>query len=312
MRIHRALAFVAAAAFATNMWAIGEARYTGKVVTADNKPVEGVTITVSPSDGKKNFKQTFKTDKNGKFAIFLIDGTLNYRFVFEKSGFATEERTMKLKLVPEKNEDTITLLDEAAAAAAAPAGATQVQAKADPAVTAFNEGAELANNGKDAEAIAKFEEAVRIKPDMTAGYMALTKLYRRTGNWAKVIDRGNKVLEISADEPEIIAALAEAYEKTGDKAKAAEFKSKAPKDARALFNDAAKLINAGKAGEAEPLLKEAIAADPEFGQAYYELGMLYAGMSKNADAKKNLSKYLELEPNGKDAATAKEMLNYIK
>ena len=50
----------------------------------------------------------------------------------------------------------------------------------------------------------------------------------------------------------------------------------------------------------------------KFAQAYYELGMLYVRTQKNADARTNLQKYLELEPTGKDAATAKEMLNYVK
>ena len=40
--------------------------------------------------------------------------------------------------------------------------------------------------------------------------------------------------------------------------------------------------------------------------------MIYVRAGKNADAKTNLQKYLELEPNGKDAATAKEMLKYVK
>jgi Tfp pilus assembly protein PilF len=79
-----------------------------------------------------------------------------------------------------------------------------------------------------------------------------------------------------------------------------------------MFNEAARLINTGKDGEAEPLLKGAIAANDKFAQAYYELGMLYVRTQKNADAKTNLQKYLELEPTGKDAATAKEMLNYVK
>ena len=35
-------------------------------------------------------------------------------------------------------------------------------------------------------------------------------------------------------------------------------------------------------------------------------------IGKNADAKTNLQKYLELDPNGKDASTAKEMLKYVK
>ena len=33
---------------------------------------------------------------------------------------------------------------------------------------------------------------------------------------------------------------------------------------------------------------------------------------KNADAKTYLEKYLAIDPNGKDAATAKEMLKYVK
>ena len=77
------------------------------------------------------------------------------------------------------------------------------------------------------------------------------------------------------------------------------------------FNDAAKLVNAGKDAEAEPLLKQSISADPKFGQAYYELGMLQVRGGKNADAKANLQKYVELDPNGKDVSTAKEMLKYI-
>ena len=94
--------------------------------------------------------------------------------------------------------------------------------------------------------------------------------------------------------------------------KAAEAKKKMPANAGALFNDAAKLINSGKDADAEALLKQAIVADEKFAPAYYELGMIYVRAGKNADARTNLQKYLELEPDGKDAATAKEMLNYVK
>jgi Tfp pilus assembly protein PilF len=40
--------------------------------------------------------------------------------------------------------------------------------------------------------------------------------------------------------------------------------------------------------------------------------MVYVRTGKTADAKANLEKYIELDPNGKDAATAKEMLKYVK
>jgi Tfp pilus assembly protein PilF len=78
-----------------------------------------------------------------------------------------------------------------------------------------------------------------------------------------------------------------------------------------LFNEAARLINAGKDAEAEPLLKQAITIDDKMAMAYYELGMVYVRGGKSADAKTNLTKYLELDPKGRDADTAKEMLKYL-
>src|SRR5207248_1539625 len=87
---------------------------------------------------------------------------------------------------------------------------------------------------------------------------------------------------------------------------------KVPEAIAKIEEAVAKLINASTDSEAEPLLKSSIAADDKFANAYYELGMIYVRAGKNADARTNLQKYLELDPNGKDAATAKEMLNYVK
>jgi tetratricopeptide (TPR) repeat protein len=185
-------------------------------------------------------------------------------------------------------------------------------AEADPAVLAFNEGAALANEGKVDEAIAKFEGALATKPDLTAANMALAKLYARQKLWDKAIATATKALEVDDEDTSMWSVLYMAYTAKGDKVKAAESKAKMPANPTSLFNDAAKAINSGKDADAEPLLKQAIAADAAFAQAYYELGMLYVRAQKNADAKSNLQKYLELEPSGKDAATAKEMLQYVK
>lgn len=309
MRKLRALALVAVAAVATNAWAIGEARLNGKVVDADGKPIQGVTVTVTALEGK-NVKQSSTTNKNGDYAIFLVEGRFPFKLTVAKEGLATYEETIKLKLAPERNVKNITL--QSAAAVAAASADVAAPTGNDKAAIAYNEGAELANAGKTAEAIAKFEEAVSLNAELTAGYIALTKLYARENNWAKVVDRGNKALEVVSDDADILALVAQGHEKLGDKQKAAEYRSKAPKDANALFNEAARLINANKQAEAEPLLKQAIEANGEFAQAYFQLGMVQAALSKNAEAKANLSRYLELEPNGKDAATAKEMMSYIK
>ncbi|HVT46075.1 MAG TPA: carboxypeptidase regulatory-like domain-containing protein [Thermoanaerobaculia bacterium] len=307
MRKSIALTIILVAFAATNAFAVGEARLTGKVVDTDNKPIADATITVTAT-AAKTFKETFKTNKNGDIRVFLLDGTIPYRFVVAKDGFQPYEEVIKLRLVPEKNERTFILAPAGTSAAIAAAEPAQV----DPAITAYNDGVGLLNEGKGADAIAKLQEAVALKSDFGQGYKTLAIAYARGSQWAKAIEAGNKAIEIDGDDPDVAAVLSLAYEKTGDKAKAAEFRKKAPQSAPAVFNDAAKLINAGKDGEAEPLLKQAIGIDPAFAIAYYELGMLYARSGKNGDAKTNLEKYIELEPKGRDVATAKEMLNYVK
>jgi tetratricopeptide (TPR) repeat protein len=310
MRKSFALSLLLLASIATRAFAVGEARLVGTVFDGSTKkPISNATISVVSADSGKNYKNDFKVKADGSYAIFLLDGTIRYTFTYKAEGYQPYQQTLKLKL-GEPNKQDIDLAP--VAAAVVESGNADAKPIVDPAIAAYNEGAALANEGKVAEAIAKIEEAVTTKPDLVSGYQALARLYVREKNWTKAIDRANKALEIDNPDLDMDAVLFDAYTATGDKVKAAEYRKKLPANSRALFNDAAKLINSGKDAEAEPLLKQAIAADEKFSNAYYELGMLYVRSGKNADAKANLQKYLELDPNGKDAATAKEMLKYVK
>jgi tetratricopeptide (TPR) repeat protein len=307
MRKTVAMSLLAIAAVAGSAYAVGEGRMTGKITdSVTKKPIPNATILVV-STGARNFRQEFKADKDGSYRFLLIDATLPYKITWSAPGYQSYEEGMKLKLGDVTTKD-IVLTPATAAAASAPAA----EAKPDPAVAAYNEGAALFNAGKFPEAVAKFTEAVTAKPDLVAGWQALARAAIQTKEYPKAIEAATKALAVDPDETDMYAVLYTAYTATGDKVKAAEAKKKLPANASALFNDAAKLINSGKDSEAEPLLKQAITADEKFAPAYYELGMVYVRMGKSADAKSCLQKYLELEPNGKDAPTAKEMLKYVK
>jgi len=307
MRKTVAMSLLAIAAVAGSAYAVGEGRMTGKITdSVTKKPIPNATILVV-STGARNFRQEFKAEKDGSYRFLLIDATLPYKITWSAPGYQSYEEPMKLKLGDVTTKDVV-LTPATAAAASVPAA----EAKPDPAVAAYNEGAALFNAGKFPEAVAKFTEAVTAKPDLVAGWQALARAAIQTKEYPKAIEAATKALAVDPDETDMYAVLYTAYTATGDKVKAAEAKKKLPADASALFNDAAKLINSGKDADAEPLLKQAITADDKFAPAYYELGMVYVRMGKTADAKTNLQKYLELEPNGKDAATAKEMLKYVK
>lgn len=307
MRRTFALSVLALMVVAGNAFGLGEARVQGKITdAATHKPIPFAVITIDATKGHSVHNE-YKADKDGVYRFLVLDGTIPYKFTFKAPGYANVEEVIKLTLGDPNTKDVTMAPGAGSTQAAAP-----VAAKADPAVLAYNEGVQLANDGKVDEGIAKMEEAVKTKPDLTAGYEALAKLYLRSKSYDKAIDRANKVLELDTDNQDMFTVLAESYTAKGDKTKAAEYRKKLPADPTTMFNEAAHLINSGKDAEAEPLLKGAIAANDKFAAAYYELGMLYVRVQKNADAKTNLKKYLELEPNGKDAATAKEMLNYVK
>ena len=307
MRRTLALTMLVALGTAANLFAVGEARINGKVVDAATKaPIADATILMTSSKGAgRTFKQEYKVDKDGSYAIFVLDGTIKYDIVYAAPGHQSESFSdVKLKLGEPNKKDVELQPATAAAAKSAP--------QADPAVLAYNEGAKLANEGKVDEAIAKIQEAVTAKPELIAGHEALAGLYLRKKDYPKAIASANKVLEYDTDNAEMAGILYDAYTASGDTAKAAEYKKKMPANPTVLFNDAAKLINQQKDGDAEPLLKQAIAADDKFAPAYYELGMIYVRSGKSAEAKTNLQKYIELAPTGRDVATAKEMLNYLK
>lgn len=305
MRKTVAMSLLAIAAVALNAFAAGEGRLTGKITDAvTKKPIPDATIQLV-STGGRNFKQEYKADKDGTYRLLVIDATLPYKVTYSAPGYQSFELPMKLKL-GEVTTNDVELQPATTVAVSVP------EAKPDPAVTAYNEGAALYNEKQYEQAAAKFEEAVKAKPDLTAGWQALARSDAQLKNYPRAIEAANKALAVDPDEADMYTVLYEGYTATGDTAKAAEAKKKMPADAAALFNDAAKLINASKDAEAEPLLKQAIAVNDKFAPAYYELGMLYVRMQKNADARTNLQKYIELDPNGKDVATAKEMLKYVK
>jgi len=307
MRRTLALCLMTLLFVAANAFAVGEARLNGKVLDAATKqPIPDAKITLDATESK-TVHQEAKPKKDGSYALFVLDGTIRYKFTVSAPGYATYEEVVKLKLGEPNQKDV-----ELQKGGGAPAGGAPAVAKADPAVVAYNEGAELANAGKSDEAIAKFESALALKPAFTPALIALAKLHLKTKSYSKAIDAAKKALEIDEEDTDMWAVLTSSYDATGDKAAAAEARKHLPANAGQLFNDAAKLINSGKDDEAEKLLKQAVSADATMARAYYELGMIYVRSGKAADAKANLQKYLELEPTGKDAATAKEMLNYLK
>jgi tetratricopeptide (TPR) repeat protein len=86
---------------------------------------------------------------------------------------------------------------------------------------------------------------------------------------------------------------------------------------RAYYNLGAVLVNTGQLDPAADAFRKAISIDPNYADAHYQLGISLMGKATTSAAGKitpapgtveEFQKYLELQPNGPNAETAKAML----
>jgi Tfp pilus assembly protein PilF len=309
-------AFGAAAAFcglAAVMLGGAEARLTGKVTDSAGSPIEGVTVTVTTKN-IGTFKLVLKTDAKGKYASIIADATIPYHLKFEKEGYVPFEGEKKIAVGDTGGLDA-KLLKVSEAKAAAPAAAPP-PSSGDGAVGAYNEGVDLLNAGKKDDAEQKFLESVKKNPDLPSAWKALTVIAYERKDWAHTLEYGEKATELDPSLTNLYAMMAQAAKQSGNKKAADEWQARyaesAPETPETLYNKGVQAYNQNKMKEAEASLTKALEAKPDLPLAHFWLGMAQVNLKKNADAKSHFQKYLELDPKGSEADTAKEMLSVLK
>jgi tetratricopeptide (TPR) repeat protein len=308
----RALALVALllVVLAAPVLASAQGRVNGKVTDAAGAPVEGVVVTVTTVD-IKSFKISAKTDARGQYAILINDATHNYHMRFEKDGYVTAERDEKFKI------GDLTIIDQKLPKPSeVSGGAPRALSASEAAVQVFNEGVDLLKAGDKDAAAAKFQSAVAKNPDMPQGWQALATLSYEKKDWAKAVEYGQKATDLDPTLTSLYGMMADAATRSGDKKAAAEWRKKYdeanPDSPEMLYNKGIDAYNSKKLPEAETMLTRAVEAKPDFALAHFWLGMTSFSLNKKAAAREHFQKYLDLDPSGSEAATAKEMLPLVK
>lgn len=302
-----------AAAGASALLAVAQGRVHGSITDETGKPVPGVKITVTLPD-VGSFKVEEKSDSKGNYAVTLVDATRVYTYRFEKEGYQTLEQSFKVPISSNEKRDIQMLTLEAARLGVA---AGRELSNADKAVLVFNEGAEAAQQGDEATAKTKFEAAIALDPDLGAAWTALATLSFTGKDYARAVEHAEKAHALDAQDAKALRILAEGYQQLGqtDKARAVavELAAVDPKaGAMDLYNQGVREYNAGNMGEALALFERAVAGDSGFAKTHFMLGMCYVSQGDSAKAKQHLETFVGMAPSDPDAATAKEMLAYLK
>ena len=149
---------------------------------------------------------------------------------------------------------------------------------------------------------------------------------QKNASYDKAAAAYKKSLELKPDDAGTYNQLGNLYGAQKKFPEATEALSKAAQldptmSAKANFNIGAMLVNNGKAAEASEYFKKAVAADPSYAEADYQLGstLMMKGtvdpktgqQSYPPDTAPALQKYLQLQPNGAHAQEAQAMLQAL-
>lgn len=291
---------------ASPLLAAGEGRILGSVIDSTGAPVEGAKVTlIRPGT---SYKLEKISDAKGQFMLLILDATQEYQLRIEKAGFSPYEGPVKPKL-EEALRLQFTL--EKPAAAPAPTGANQ-------AIDAYNQGVAALKAQDLPGAMAKFEAATGFDAKLPEPHAALAELYLEQKKYAEALAAADRFLALKPDDPRGLKSRYDALVGLGEKEKAsAVLETLAKVDASSdtavrVINEGVALFNANKSAEAIPLFEKALTLDPKLAKAHYLLGLSYANTGDLAKAKTHLQSFIQMAPDDKDAATAKEMLASIK
>ena len=188
----------------------------------------------------------------------------------------------------------------------------------------LTEAKQLETAGNYDQAITILQQAAQADPNQDVIWANLGEAQHGAKKYPEAIESYQKAIALKPTNGPYHSALADALAKSGQTDKAvAEWATAAendPPNAGAYyFNEGAVLTNTGKVDEAIAAFDKALQADPTRADAYYFKGIDLMGkatvkgdkMVAPAGTAEAFNKYLELEPNGKYADPAKQMLASI-
>ena len=293
----------------TFLFAQAQGRIKGVVTDTQGKPIPGAKIILTCPD-ITNFHRELTTDEKGGFATLIVDATREYLFRVEAPGFQPQEAMKKPLIGGQAIEVNFVLTSVQQLQAEA-----QQKALEQPGLKDAREGQELLDEGKPAEARAKFAAAVAAKPDLYLAWLAMGDIDQKAGKNDDAIMAAEKCLSYKPEFPQCLALGMNATQAKGDKAAfekyAKRYQVANPSDPTLYYNDAVGYLNKGDDARARPLLEKALEADPKYADAMFQLGMVCFRSGETAKAKELLEKFIAVAPNHKEAPTAKEMLKYM-
>jgi tetratricopeptide (TPR) repeat protein len=292
----------------------------GKVLDAQNKPVDGAKITILMTEGI-NRKFETKSKKSGEFLQIGIPPG-NYTVTAEKDGLT---QSFPVRIGLDMKEVNFVLKPGGAGGTMTKEEAAKATARIEGLKTAFAEGATLSNEGKYDEAIAKFNQVLVDVPACMECYLNIGSTYALKKDYEQAEVAYRKVIEMKPETTEAYNGLATIYNAQKKFKEAQEMSAEASKRAEAtpggvgnadtLYNQGVIAWNANDFPKAQEHFTAALVVNPNHAESHFMLGKVFLNLGKLPEAVKAFEAYVKVAPTGPNAKEAQaniEMLKQIK
>ena len=306
----------------------------GKVFDREGKPLQGAVIQTEHLTAHQTGET--KTNKNGEFSIAgLYPGQYKITAIVNgRAAMVRGDTTGDAVFVGSGLDVTVNFDLRKAPATPPPTPAPVVSAgsgskdndkgkasdkKAEAEMRAsFSAGVAALKANNYEEAIKQFKIAAEKDPSQPGIYQNLGLALANLKKYDESAAAYRKAIELKSDDAgfhaELASALADAGkldETTAPLQEAAKLNPSV--GAQGYYNLGIVLLNRGKSKEAVDAFNKAIALDANYAKPYYQLGIAYFGSPNTIpQAVSSLEKFLQLNPTGPDADTAKQLLEAAK
>ncbi len=271
----------------------GKASLSGKVVDEAGKGVPDAKVTLVLAENNSGF--FVQTKKNGEFEAKNIKAG-EWRLQTEAPNCVVVRQTVQVSdgknpslSIPVKRDNSPELLTKADAAFKA---------------------------GQLDEARTEYLKVLEAHPELTAINRAIAFTYGKEKNNAQALKYLDLSLAGNPDDAVLLQLAAATAIELNDPTRAmtyiARIDDSTISDPELLVNTAISMLNRHRSAEAITVLDRVVVRFPEAPDPYFYRGYAKMQASKNAEAKPDLEKYLEMAPEGAQAAQAKQMIASIK
>jgi tetratricopeptide (TPR) repeat protein len=253
------------------------------------------------------------TDKKGRWAYLGLAGG-SWEIDVEASGYLPYKTSVQLSEVNRIPAMDIQL-QPAPKAEPAPAGGVPKNATADV-IPILEHGNQLLEQKNFAGARAEYEKALAALPNTPLILRAIAQTYYGEKKLDEAITTLKKVVELDPNDSTALLLLANLQLEKGNLEEGRATLAKLPpgsiKDPGVYVNFGIILLNKKKPEDAWTYFDQAVKIAPSDADGYYYRGLTAMQLKKKAEARADFQKYLELAPQGENAADVKEYLKSLK